>query len=129
MKRYDDFPIYSTVKELVLDGARRGGDKREFMFEGANGEIEERSFFETHEDEMRLGAYLRSRGLRPPMKIAILSENSYMWNVIYYTAAAGGYVVVPMDERLSAQEIAGQLENCDCDVLFFSPENAEKARS
>lgn len=129
MKVYDDFPIYSTIKELVLDGARRGGDKREFMFEGENGEVEERSFRQTHEDEMRIGAYLCAKGLRPPMKIAILSENSYMWNVIFYTIAAGGFVVVPMDMRLEAAEIVHQLENCDCDALFYSEENAEKAEA
>ena len=129
MKVYDDFPIYSTVKELVLDGARRGGDKREFMFENENGEVEERSFNDTHEDEMRLGAYLFSKGLRPPMKIAILSENSYMWNVIFYTIAAGNFVVVPMDVRLEAKEIVAQLENCDCDALFYSALNEEKAQA
>ena len=129
MKVYTDFPIYTTVKELVLDGARRGGDKREFMFEAENGEIEERSFRETHEDEMRLGAYIYAKGLRPPMKIAILSENSYMWNVIFYTIAAGGFVVVPMDMRLEAAEIVSQLENCECDALFYSDENKEKAEA
>ncbi len=129
MKVYDDFPIYSTVKELVLDGAVRGGDKREFMFENEKGEVEERSFRQTHEDEMRLGAYLFSKGLRPPMKIAILSENTYMWNAIFYTIAAGGFVVVPMDMRLEAAEIVAQLENCECDALFYSAQNGEKAEA
>lgn len=127
MEYYDNFPIYSTVKELVLEGAKRGGDKREFVFEDEHGNVSERNFNEVHEDEMRLGAYLHKNGITPPMKIAILSGNSYMWNVIYYTAAAGGYVIVPLDERLSGEEIAGQLENCSCDALFFSDENREKA--
>ena len=129
MKIYDDFPVYSTVKELVLEGAARGGDKREFVFEDDDGAICERSFFEVHEDEMRLGAYLRAKGLTPPMKIAILSENTYMWNVIFYTAAAGGFVIVPMDMRLGGGEIAGQLENCACDILFYSAQNEEKAEA
>ena len=129
MKIYDDFPVYSTVKELVLEGAARGGDKREFVFEDDDGSIKERSFFEVHEDEMRLGAYLRAKGLTPPMKIAILSENTYMWNVIFYTAAAGGFVIVPMDMRLEGGEIAGQLENCACDILFYSAQNEEKAEA
>ena len=50
MKIYDDFPVYSTVKELVLEGAARGGDKREFVFEDDDGAICERSFFEVHEE-------------------------------------------------------------------------------
>ena len=129
MKIYDDFPVYSTVKALVLEGAARGGDKREFVFEDDDGSIKERSFFEVHEDEMRLGAYLRAKGLTPPMKIAILSENTYMWNVIFYTAAAGGFVIVPMDMRLEGGEIAGQLENCACDILFYSAQNEEKAEA
>lgn len=126
---YDDFPVYATVKELVLQGAARGGDKREFVFENEEGKEEERSFREVHEDEMRLGAFLYRQGIRPPMKIAILSGNSYIWNVIYYTAAAGGYVSVPLDMRLSGAEIRDQLINCACDVLFYSGENAEKAEA
>ena len=129
MKVYDDFPLYSTIKDLVLDGAARGGNKREFVFEDDNGEVQERSFFETHEDEMRLGSYIYSKGVRPPMKIAILSENTYMWNVIFYTVAAGGFVEVPMDMRLEAPEIVSQLENCECDALFYSEQNKEKAEA
>ncbi len=129
MEYYDDFPCYSTVKELVLQGAVNGGTKREFLFEDKNGEVVEKTFADVHEDEMRLGAYLRADGLTPPEKIAILSGNSYLWNVVYYTAAAGGYVVVPLDMRLSAAEIVGQLKNCACDALFYSEENAEKAEA
>ena len=129
MTYYDDFPLYKTIKEMVLDGAKRGGDKREFLFEDEDGTLQERSFFQTHEDEMRLGSYIYEKGLRAPMKIAILSENSYMWNVIFYTIAAGGYVVVPMDVRLEGPEIVGQLENCDCDALFYSEQNKEKAEA
>jgi len=127
MEYFDNFPEYSTVKELVLEGAKAGGDKPEFVFENEDGEEENRTFTQVHEDEMRLGAYLYKKGILPPRKIAILSGNSYMWNVIYYTAAAGGYVIVPLDERLSGEEIAAQLENCACDVIFFSDENREKA--
>ena len=129
MEYYDDFPIYSTVKELVLNGAEAGGDKREFLFEDKNGDTVEKTFSDVHEDEMRLGSFLRRQGLTPPMKIAILSGNSYLWNVVYYTAAAGGFVVVPLDMRLSAPEIVGQLQNCSCDALFYSDENAEKAEA
>ncbi len=117
---YDDFPVYSDVKELVLEGARVGGDKKEFVFEDDDGNVCERTFSQVHDDEMRLGSYLRSVGVTPPMKIGILCENCYFWNVIYYTAAAGGYVSVPLDTRLTGGEIAGQLADCSCDVLFYS---------
>ena len=126
MEIYDDFPVYATVKELVLTAAARGGDKREFLYENDAGDVVEKSFMAVHEDEMRLGSFLYEEGLRAPMKIAILSGNSYFWNVVYYTAAAGGFVVVPLDMRLSAAEVAGQLKNCACDCVFYSEENAEK---
>nr|MCR5041176.1 AMP-binding protein [Clostridia bacterium] len=129
MQYFDGFPIYTTVKELVLEGAARGGDKLEFVFEDDDGTEQRRTFKEVHEDEMRLGAYLAKNGIAPPMKIAILSENSYMWNVVYYAAAAGGFVIVPLDVRLSAAEIAYQMENCACEVLFYSTDNEDKANT
>ena len=39
---FTDFPVCATVKELIEDGARRGGDKRQFVFR-ENGEEKEKT--------------------------------------------------------------------------------------
>ena len=39
---YNDFPEFYTIKELIIDGAMRGKDKRQFIFINKDGEEEEK---------------------------------------------------------------------------------------
>ena len=123
---YNDFPEFYTIKELIIDGAMRGKDKRQFIFINKDGEEEEKSFKEVYEDECALGAYIRSKGVTEEKKIAILCENCYEWNVVFYTAAVNGSVIVPLDTGLSQEEIAKQLANCGCEAIFCSEKQMEK---
>ena len=123
---YDDFPIHNTIRDIILDGAERGKDKRQFIFINRDGKEEEKSFREVYEDECALGAFIRSKGVKKEHKIAILSENCYEWNMIFYTVAVSGSVCVPLDIGLSKEEIAHQLANCSCEVIFCSEKQKEK---
>lgn len=123
---YDDFPVYETVRDMILDGAKRGNDKRQFIWEDRKGNQYEKTFREVYEDECKIGAYMRSLGIVKGMKVAILSENCYMWNAVYYAIAVNGSVVVPMDARLTGEEIAGEFLDCECDAVFYSRDNADK---
>ena len=115
-----DVPNYRTLKEIIVTGAQKGGDKRQFVFQDEDKNEHERSFRQVWEDEVDIGAYLNSLGYHSGKKIAIISENSYEWTVAYYLTLVGGNVSVPIDPRLSASEIADQLSNCKCDGVFYS---------
>lgn len=116
MKTYN-----STLKKIIVDGAERGGDKRQFIFGGEDGNEIEYSFREVREDEIRFGSYLFAKGLAGK-KIAILGENSYEWIVSYYAVIAGGCVCVPLDPRLTPAELASQLADCGCDTVITTGE-------
>lgn len=123
---YNDFPEFLTIKEIIVDGAKRGGDKRQFIYINRSGDEEEKSFMQVYEEECGLGAYIRSLGITHEDKIAILCENCYEWNVVFYTIAVNGSVCVPLDIGLSQEEIAKQLSNCSCEVIFCSEKQKEK---
>ncbi len=123
---YNDFPEFYTIREIILDGAERGKDKRQFIFINRNGEEEEKSFREVYEDECALGAYLRSKGVTKNQKIALLSENCYEWNMIFYTIAVSGSVCIPLDTGLSKEEIEKQLANSGCEVIFCTRKQRDK---
>ena len=53
-----------------------------------------------------LAAYLRGRGLAPGDRVAILEVNSHAFLEAYFAAAAAGAVLVPLNYRLSADELA-----------------------
>jgi len=65
---------------------------------------------------------LLGSGLHRGEKVAILMMNCIEWLPIYFGALKAGAVVVPMNFRYSAEEIAYCLELADVDVLIFGPE-------
>ncbi len=124
---YDDFPLFDTIRELIVEGAKRGGDKRQFVFTDKNKQEQTKTFTQVFEDECGLGAYIRSQGVESGQKVAILAENCYMWNVIFYTLQLNANVCVPLDTGLSTEETAYQLENCGCTALFYTDKQRDKA--
>lgn len=115
-KEYTD---YHTLKEIIIDGAKKAGDKKQYVFE-KKGKETEKTFNQVLQDETELGAYFYSLGLNGKKKIAILSENSYEWCLAFFTILVGGNVCVPLDSRLSAKELGEQIEDCKCDAIVCS---------
>lgn len=112
---------YRTLKELILEGGKKGGDKKQYAFE-VKGKTVEKTFADVLSDEEKLGAYMYSIGLDGGKKVAILSRNSYEWCLAYYTVLVGGNVVVPLDTGLDAKELAHQIRHCGCTGIFCSRE-------
>lgn len=123
---YDEFPPQSTLKELVISGAERGGNLRQLIWEDEDGNQHERSFKEVFEDENKLGKFLQMHGIGKNSMVSVFGENSYEWHIAYYALAVDGCVIVPTDPRLPAHEVAGQYAECECEAVFYSAANADK---
>ena len=67
-----------------------------------------------------LGTYFKSLGLVEHKKIAIIGENVIEWVIAYYATLCGGNIVVPMDYKLPAEDLADQLIRCGCDALVYT---------
>ncbi|MGN1479801.1 MAG: hypothetical protein ACI4XH_08540 [Acutalibacteraceae bacterium] len=81
-KKFGDFPDMDTVKDIILYGAKNGGNKKQYMFNNFDGVVETKNFAEVYYDTTGLGQYFYDLGLGDK-KIAILSENSYYWIALY----------------------------------------------
>ena len=114
-----EIPEYETLKEIVVQGTEKGGDKRQYMFV-RNGVDHEKTYNDTWKEVCGLGTYLYSLGLKNHEKIALIGENCPEWVVTYYTCIVGGYVSVPMDCKLPEDDLADQLIRCECDALFYT---------
>jgi fatty-acyl-CoA synthase len=75
-------------KEAVVDGERR------------------LTYGEVGSRVRGLAAYLQGQGLRPGDRVAILEVNSHAYLEAYFAAAAAGAVLVPLNYRLNADELA-----------------------
>lgn len=115
-----NIPEYMTLKEIILSGTERGGDKRQFMFLDKNKQECERSFNQTWREICGITTYFASKGLLGQKKICIIAENSYDWMIAYYSTLVGGNISVPMDCKLPADDLFDQIVRCDCDALVYS---------
>ncbi|MBR3621438.1 MAG: AMP-binding protein [Clostridia bacterium] len=111
-----------TLKEIIEYGTRKGGDKRQFIFLDADKNVDERSFNQTWDEITSLGTYYYLHGLDGGKKIAIIAENSYEWIVSYYATLIGGNIAVPMDIKLSDEEIVSQLVRSGCEAMVYCDE-------
>ncbi len=74
-----------------------------------------------------LAAALHDLGLRRGDRVAILDVNSHRYLEAYYAAAQSGIILVPLNIRLSTNELAGILADCGAGALLYATRFAERA--
>ena len=70
----------------------------------------------------RLGAGLAAAGLQRGDRVAVVSQNSARLLELFYAVTASGRVIVPVNFRLSAPEIAYIVEHSEARLLLYDPE-------
>ncbi|MBQ3006435.1 MAG: AMP-binding protein [Clostridia bacterium] len=115
-----NIPDYSTLKEIIVTGTKRGGDKRMVMYLDREKNMCEMSYNQMWRKICGLGTYFKSLGLVEHKKIAIIGENVIEWVIAYYAVLCGGNINVPMDYKLPAEDLADQLIRCGCDALVYT---------
>lgn len=125
----DRITEYATIKEIVVEGTKVGGDKRQFVFLDKNKNECERSFNQTWEEMSSLGTFFAKKGLNGGKKISIIGENCFEWMITYYATLVGGNITVPMDCKLPADDLADQLIRCDSDALVYTSKFKEMVES
>lgn len=114
---------FKTLKDILIYGTEKGADKTQLVFLDANKNEDRRTFNQTWDEVTALGTYYYNRGLEGKKKIAIIAENSYEWIVAYYATLIGGNVSVPMDVKLSEDELVCQLVRSGCQGLVYTQES------
>ena len=70
----------------------------------------------------RLAGAIRSMGVAPGERVAFLSTNCHRFLEAYYGVVAAGAVLLPLNYRLSADELAYILDDSEASVLFLEQE-------
>lgn len=89
-------------------------------FEAADGR--ERSFSAVREQVDRLAVGLQQIGVSKGDRIGVLGKNSLEYFLVYGAAAALGAIVLPINWRLSEDEVIFNLNDCEPKVLFVDEE-------
>ncbi len=123
-KKFADFPDFETLKDIVVYGAEKGQDKKQYMFYNFDNEVETKTFNQMHYDTKGLGQYLYSIGIKNGKKVAVLSENSYYWIACFYSVITGTNTAIPLDPKLPFEELAELMVRSGCDAIYYSDEFA-----
>ena len=111
--KFGNFPDMDTVKEILLYGIKNGQDNKCFIYNNFNDDIEEKTYNQLYHDITGLAQYFYKLGLRGK-KVAILGENSYYWVAIFYALSIGNFTVIPLDAKLSAEDITELMVRSKC---------------
>lgn len=120
---FGDFPDMDTLKEIVLYGVKKGGNKRHLVFNNFRGEVQEKSFNESFYDATGIGQYLYDCGMAGK-KVAILSENSYYWASCYYACGMSRLTCVPLDAKLTDADLTELMERSVCSAIIYTEDFA-----
>ena len=80
------------------------------------------TFAEVKQEVDRLAAGLQQAGIRKGDRIGVLGKNSLEYFLLYGAAAALGAIVLPINWRLSAEEVLFNLNDGAPKLLFVDPE-------
>ncbi len=69
---------------------------------------------------LRFGTALRELGVKERSHIAVIGENRVQWSITYLTAMCFNYIIVPIDAKLSNNEILNIIYESDASVIVFS---------
>lgn len=119
-KLVEEIKGLKTLREVIEYGTKKGGDNRHFVFLDANKKEDERTFNQSWDEEIALATYYYMNGIDGKKKVCILADNSYEWVIAFYATLLGGNIVVPMDIKLTDDEITDQIVRCGCDAVVYT---------
>jgi long-chain acyl-CoA synthetase len=112
-----------NIPKLIMRGAEFHGDKTAVVF----GE-KRFTFREVNERANRLANGLLRLGVKRGDRVASLNRNCHQHIEIVFARHKIGAVEVNLNPRLSAEEIAWQINDSQTEVLFVAPELLGKVR-
>ena len=113
-----DFTFYDLINRNAVYFNKKGA-----WFEVNDGRT--LAFLQYKERVDRLASGLRKNGVRKGDRIGILARNSLEYFLLYGSAAALGAIMVPINWRLSPEEIRFNLNDCTPKLVFVSDEFQE----
>jgi len=126
--KFRDVPLFTTVKDVVLNSLKLYGDKEAFVIK--EGGIKSKTYIKkTFKDLVYdincFGTALFSLGLKGA-RVAVTGRNSYPWVVSYLANLFGGNVAVPLDKELQVNELEDSLARSEAVAIVYDSKYESK---
>lgn len=117
-------PDFKTVREMIEYGHLQGGDDLQYIYLETRHKERRKTFDEVWYDTTGLGQYLYKNGVHEK-KVAILSDNSYYWVACFYSIMTGRNVLIPLDPKLTNEDLVDIMVRSQCDAIYYSDDFAD----
>ena len=108
-----------SIQDMLIKSANRHGDKLA-LEDLRDTPIPKASYNSLLKYVLKFGTALRELGLAERSHIAVIGENRVQWGITYLTAMCFNYVIVPIDAKLSTNEIINIIHESDASAIVFS---------
>lgn len=117
-----DFTAIQVIPDLFLASVGRYSKRDSLSF------FEETPFtYQNVRDRVLFYAReLREQGIKKGDRVAVLSENSPLWGIVYFAVSMTGAVAVPILPDFQAKEVTNILEHAEASAVFVSQKNRPK---
>jgi len=108
-----------SIQDMLIKSASKHGDKLA-LEDLKDTPIPRVSYNSLLKNVLKFGTALREIGLKERSHIAVIGENRVQWGITYLTAMCFNYVIVPIDAKLSTNEILNIIHESDASAIVFS---------
>ncbi|RPI04769.1 MAG: long-chain fatty acid--CoA ligase, partial [Ignavibacteriae bacterium] len=112
-------PQIDSIQDMIIKSAGKYGDKLA-LEDLKDTPVPRVSYSTLLKQVLKFGTALQELNLPERSHIAVISENRVQWCLTYLTSMCFNYVIVPIDAKLSTNEILNIIHESDTDVIVFS---------
>lgn len=110
----------TRIGDIVHANARRYPDKTAIIFQGRS-----RTWKEVNARVNSMAHGLLDLGLQREERVAVLSENTGQYLEIPFATSKAGLIMVPLNFRLTAEELIAQINDCQPRAIMVGSKYAE----
>jgi len=112
-------PHIDSIQDMVIKSAGKHGDKLA-LEDLKDTPVPKVTYNTLLKNILKFGTALRELKVPERSPIAVISENRVQWCLTYLTSMCFNYVIVPIDAKLSSNEILNIIHESDTKVIVFS---------
>lgn len=112
-------PHINSIQDMIIKSAGKYNDKLA-LEDLKDTPVPKVSYSTLLKYILKFGTALRDLKLPERSHIAVISENRVQWCITYLTSMCFNYVIVPIDAKLSTNEILNIIHESDTNVIVFS---------
>src|SRR5271154_4508070 len=104
--RPKSLPRHRSLVDLLDRAADRYGSRGATIARRPSGEQTQTTYRELRDRAHRAALLLATRGIKPGDRVLLIGENSPDWVLGYFAILCAGAIAVPLDQLISAEELA-----------------------